>query len=147
MANKLIDLSYLDPAISSEPWNFYELLHKECPVYQMPETGAFLVTRYDDLRQVLKDTGTFSSNVQVAARGETAELQQSILIKGGGWEHVQTLQRTAGNRSDSILRLSIEKPCYNSYPQRDHTVLASCPGWNRGKPQWVIQPQQKNPLS
>jgi hypothetical protein len=32
--------------------------------------------------------------VQVAARGETAELQQSILIKGGGWEHVQTLQRT-----------------------------------------------------
>jgi len=94
MANKLIDLSYLDPAISSEPWDFYELLHKECPVYQMPETGAFLVTRYDDLRQVLKDTGTFSSNVQVAARGETAELQQSILIKGGGWEHVQTLQRT-----------------------------------------------------
>ncbi|MFP6802818.1 MAG: hypothetical protein VCA12_06750, partial [Pseudomonadales bacterium] len=25
--------------------------------------------------------------------------------------------KQAGNRSDSILRLSIEKPCYNSYPQ------------------------------
>ncbi len=88
------DFSFLDPGVSSSPWDFYEVLHGQCPVYQMPETGAFVVTRYDDLRQVLKDPETFSSDVRVAGMGEFAGLQQSILRDGGGWEHVQTLQRT-----------------------------------------------------
>jgi len=84
----------LDPAVSSEPWNLYEVLHEQCPVYQMPETGAFVVTRYDDLRFVLKDTETFSSDVGLLGGGQFAGLQQSILKKGGGWPHVSTLQRT-----------------------------------------------------
>lgn len=88
------DFSFLDPETSSAPWDFYEVLHRECPVYQMPETGAFVVTRYDELRQVLRDTETFSSDVRVATMGQFAELQQQILKEGGGWEHVQTLQRT-----------------------------------------------------
>ena len=88
------DFSMLDPAVSSEPWNLYEVLHEQCPVYQMPETGAFVVTRYDDLRLVLKDTETFSSDVGLLGGGQFAGLQQSILKKGGGWPHVSTLQRT-----------------------------------------------------
>jgi len=28
-----------------------------------------------------------------------------------------------GNQSDSILRLSIEKPCYNSYPPYSHLLI------------------------
>ena len=94
MSNKsLAEYSFLDPETSSDPWALFEKLHQECPVYQMPETGAFMVTRYDDLRQVLRDHETFSSDVRVAGmgRGALAELQQSILVEGGGWEHVQTL--------------------------------------------------------
>lgn len=94
MSVNVSDFSMLDPAISSDPWDFYQLLHAQCPVYQMPETGAFLVTRYDDLRQVLRDPETFSSDVRSANMGPFAGLQQSILKEGGGWEHVQTLQRT-----------------------------------------------------
>ncbi|MGI9326324.1 MAG: cytochrome P450 [Pseudomonadales bacterium] len=91
---KVADFSLLDPAVSSDPWEFFRLLHDECPVYQMPETGAFAVTRYDDLRRVLKDPETFSSDVRAAGMGQFADLQQAILKDGGGWEHVQTLQRT-----------------------------------------------------
>ena len=94
MAKTLSEFSMLDPHVNSEPWDMYAEIHKECPVYQMPETGAFLVTKYDDLRQVLKDPETFSSDVRVASMGQFEELQRSILIEGGGWEHVQTLQRT-----------------------------------------------------
>jgi cytochrome P450 len=90
----LADFSLLDPSVSSEPWDFYQLLQEQCPVYQMPETGAYVVTRYDDLRRVLKDTETFSSDVRSASMGQFAGLHQSILKEGGGWEHVQTLQRT-----------------------------------------------------
>ncbi len=90
----LADVSFLDPDVNSEPWEFFERLHKECPVYEMPETGAFMVTGYDDLRQVLKNPEAFSSDVRVASMRGGEDLQQHILRDGGGWEHVQTLQGT-----------------------------------------------------
>ena len=88
------EFSMLDPLVSSEPWDLYQVLHEQCPVYQMPETGAFVVTRYDDLRLVLKDTEAFSSDVGSLGGGQFASLHQSILEEGGGWPHVSTLQRT-----------------------------------------------------
>jgi len=91
---RVSEYSMLDPEVSSEPWEFYSAAHEQCPVYEMPETGAFVVTKYADLRAVLKDPETFSSDVRVATMQGLAELQQNILKEGGGWEHVQTLQRT-----------------------------------------------------
>ncbi len=90
----ITNFSMLDPRVSSDPYEFYALLQKECPVYEMPETGTFVITKYDDLRQVLKDFESFTSDVRIAARGPQANLQQSLLTEGGGWEHVPTLQRT-----------------------------------------------------
>ena len=90
---QVADFSLFDPDVSSDPYAFFELLQKECPVYQMPETGAFVVTRYDDLRQVLKDHESFSSDVRVATMRGAGDIQQSML-RERGWEHVQTLQRT-----------------------------------------------------
>ena len=60
------DFSLMDHATQSDPFEFYAALHEQCPVYRMPETGFYIVTRYDDLRQVLKDTDTFSNNVTAA---------------------------------------------------------------------------------
>ena len=95
MSKELVtDFSMLDPMVSSDPFGFYDLLQEQCPVYQIPETGAYVITKYDDLRQVLKDHESFTSDVRIADRGAFADLQQSILRDGGGWEHVQTLQRT-----------------------------------------------------
>ncbi len=95
MTQELVtDFSMLDPMVSSDPFGFYDLLQEQCPVYQIPETGAYVITKYDDLRQVLKDHESFTSDVRIADRGAFADLQQSILRDGGGWEHVQTLQRT-----------------------------------------------------
>ena len=91
---RVVDYSYLDPSVNSEPWEFFDAVHRECPVYRMPETGAFMVTGYDDLRRVLKDPEAFSSDVRSAGMGQFAGLQQSIPKEGGGWQHVQTLQRT-----------------------------------------------------
>ena len=88
------DFSFLDPAVSSAPWDFYEVLHEQSPVYQIPETGAFVITRYKDLRAVLKNYDVFSSDVGSIGGGSLAEIQQGVLENGGGWPHVATLQRT-----------------------------------------------------
>ena len=88
------DFSFLNPAVSSAPWDFYEVLHEQSPVYQIPETGAFVITRYEDLRAVLKNYDVFSSDVGSIGGGSLAEIQQGVLENGGGWPHVATLQRT-----------------------------------------------------
>ncbi len=91
------NFSLMDPITQSDPFDFYAALHEECPVYRMPETGFYLVSRYDDLRHVLKDTETFSNDVNVkhgkGLQGELGILYEEIIAKRG-WAHVQTLQRT-----------------------------------------------------
>ena len=61
--------SFLDPLINSDPFEFYEMLHKEQPVYKIPEVGIYMLTKYDDIRMALKDFETFSNDVSVATRG------------------------------------------------------------------------------
>lgn len=95
MVGRVEDFSLLDPAVQSDPRAFYALLHDQCPVYRMPETGMYVVTRYDDLRAVLRDPEGFSNDITVSggvnARGQ--HLHHAIL-RARGWAHVQTLQRT-----------------------------------------------------
>lgn len=76
MTQELVtDFSMLDPMVSSDPFDFYDLLQEQCPVYQIPETGAYVITKYDDLRPVLKDHESFTSDVRIADRGPFADLQ------------------------------------------------------------------------
>lgn len=88
------EISFLDPAIQSDPYPAYQTLREEAPVYQMPETGMFMVTRYEDVREVIRDTDTFSNDIRVIGsfQGDGSNVQQEML-KERGWEHVQTLQR------------------------------------------------------
>jgi len=81
--------------VQSDPRPFYAVLHEQCPVYRMPETGMYVVTRYDDVRSVLRDPDTFSSdtNVSNGVNGGLCHIHSQILEERG-WAHVQTLQRT-----------------------------------------------------
>jgi cytochrome P450 len=91
----LQDYSMLDPAVQADPFPFYRMLHAECPVYQMPETGMFVVTTFEDLKYVLRTPEVFSSDVraQGGLQGAGANILQQVL-RERGWGHVQTLQRT-----------------------------------------------------
>ncbi|MEN3976405.1 cytochrome P450 [Emcibacter sp. SYSU 3D8] len=87
--------SLMDHAVQSDPYDFHALLHAQCPVYRMPETGFYVVTRYDDLRKVLIDTGTFSNSLpsRRALKGDLGDLYESLVAERG-WRHVDTLQST-----------------------------------------------------
>ncbi|MCH1549681.1 MAG: cytochrome P450 [Pseudomonadales bacterium] len=91
----LTQYSLLDPAVQADPFEFYTKLQQECPVYRMPETGMFVVTRFEDLAHVLRTPEDFSNDLssQSGLQGEGAALYQDIL-REKGWAHVQTLQRT-----------------------------------------------------
>ena len=68
----LDDVNLLDHDLFAErePWDVFELLQREAPVFRHPEPGGdgfWCVTRYDDVVQVLKDAATFSSEAGGAA--------------------------------------------------------------------------------
>lgn len=89
------DYSLLDPAIQDDPFEFYELLQEERPVYKMPETGFYVVTRYDDVRKVVADYKTFSNDLvrEKEFQKERYQVHADVLAERG-WPLMQTLQRT-----------------------------------------------------
>jgi cytochrome P450 len=61
-----IDLLDYDLFADHEPWEAFDLLLREAPVYwhPMPDDGGFwVITRYDDVLAVVRDPKTFSSEV------------------------------------------------------------------------------------
>ena len=55
------DINFLDPDIQNCPYPSYELLRNEAPVWRDPRTGFFVITRYRDLRELLRDTRQYSN--------------------------------------------------------------------------------------
>jgi cytochrome P450 len=93
-----VDHTMLDPSIQDDPWDFYQDLHQRCPVFPMPEIGAVMVSRYEDVRFVLSNPELFSSSgrgggTKKGLQVDNARRYQEIL-RERGWGHVETLQRT-----------------------------------------------------
>ena len=55
----------LDPAVQADPFAYYQQLRAQQPVLRMPGTGFYVLTRYEDLRMILRDTETFSNTMDL----------------------------------------------------------------------------------
>lgn len=90
--------SLLDPDIAACPFAYYAQLREKAPAYRMPETGFWVVSRYDDLKEVLSDPETYSNDISIEqlAGESVADLGRMYdeHLAEIGWGHVQTLQRT-----------------------------------------------------
>ena len=93
-----VDHTMLDPAVQDSPWDFYDELHEKCPVFPMPEIGAVMVTKYEDVRVRLDSSRAFFEQWDGAAKGvarrPTWRSGTSRSCANAGWGHVETLQRT-----------------------------------------------------
>jgi cytochrome P450 len=58
----LEDYDFFSEEVLECPFDFYKLAREEAPVYLLPGTNIYLVTRHADIRAMLKDTATFSSD-------------------------------------------------------------------------------------
>ncbi|MDB5429841.1 MAG: cytochrome [Caulobacter sp.] len=85
-------MSLLESEIQDHLFAFYEQLHEHDPVYLMPETGIYILTRYEDVRTALMDTETFSSRSDFGIlQGEGWAKYQKVLADDG-WANLNTLQ-------------------------------------------------------
>lgn len=62
MGKALKDYDFFDPEVIECPFDFYKAARQEAPVYQLPETNIFFVSRYEDVKAALKRTDVFSND-------------------------------------------------------------------------------------
>lgn len=87
---KLDDINFMDTKVQNCPYPTYELLRNEAPVWQDPITGFFVITRFEDLRQVLLDTKRFTNGNHAGGRDRdqaTTERSERMrkLYEDKGW--------------------------------------------------------------
>lgn len=84
------DFNFFDEKVLNCPYDFYQTLQEQAPVYQLPDTNIFMVTRYEDVKKLLKDTETYSNNFNHLLKGpEPAPEVTEIYARA--WQPVDTM--------------------------------------------------------
>ncbi len=90
MNKPLSDYDFFDPEVIESPFDFYEAARRESPVYRLPNTNIYFVSRYAEVREALKRTDDFSNDFQdqlnVPLKNPEAEA-----IYAEGWQTADTL--------------------------------------------------------
>lgn len=88
----------LDPGVQRNPFPYYQRLREHEPVFRMPGTGFYVLTRYEDLRAVLRDTEAYSNTLDLEdLSGERARRLGALFnerLAEKGWAHVPTLHQS-----------------------------------------------------
>ena len=87
---ELSKLDFFSAEVQECPFHVYQQLQEEAPVWQMPGTNVFVVTRYDDIREIIRDPSRFSSSFSALLNTGSSN-EEVNTIYGQGYEMVETL--------------------------------------------------------
>ena len=86
----LATLDFFSAEVQECPFQIYRQLQDEAPVWQMPGTNVFVVTRYTDIRDIIRDPARFSSSFGALLNAGSSNKEVDA-IYGQGYEMVETL--------------------------------------------------------
>jgi cytochrome P450 len=86
------EFNFLDPAVQRCPFEFYRSLREYAPVYREPTTGYYIVSRYDDIMEVKRNTTLYSSDFARAVMIKKPP-PEALAIYKTGLRRPATLQR------------------------------------------------------
>ncbi|CAA0125357.1 Putative cytochrome P450 YjiB [Halioglobus japonicus] len=84
------DFDFFSQQTLNCPYEFYKVLQEQAPVYLLPGTNIFMVTRYSDIKKILKNTQTFSNNFTEQLKGPEPDPEVTA-IYASAWQPVDTL--------------------------------------------------------
>jgi cytochrome P450 len=84
------DFNFFDEKVLNCPYDFYQTLQEQAPVYQLPGTNIFMVTRHADIKKLLKDTETYSNNFNHLLKGPEPTPEVTA-IYAKAWQPVDTM--------------------------------------------------------
>ncbi len=92
--NTPTNVNLFDPETQRCPYDAYKTLRDEAPVYQCPATGMYVITRFDDVRQILTDTEHFTNETAYltdATEPSPRALAVRNTFQEEGWVPAKTL--------------------------------------------------------
>lgn len=102
------EIDLLDPSIQECPYHAYKVLQTQAPVYRDPKTGYYVVTKYEDLKEVLRNydlytrdiSGTYDKTVKSERQGywRNAEAVRQV-FRSEGWPSVDSYGREPPSHS------------------------------------------------
>jgi cytochrome P450 len=105
--------NFMDGATLENPYEFYQAAIAQAPVYHVPDTDIFLVTRHDLICRAARDTVTFSSKWGHKMRGD-ALLDPDVKAEmAKGWLHCDTLitnDPPSHTRFRSLVNAAFSRP-------------------------------------
>ncbi len=87
----LDSLNPFDPAIMSDPWEYYQRLRDEAPVHRDPNTGITLISTYELVTEAIRDWETFSNRFGVAMGGAGSAPPEIAEVMKEGYPPVDTM--------------------------------------------------------
>ena len=90
MAKCPADFDFFAPEVIESPFEFYQVLREQAPVYLLPGTNIYMLSRLNDIRQAAKDTETFSSDFRYLLQGPEPSPAAAEIYQDG-YEQVDTL--------------------------------------------------------
>jgi cytochrome P450 len=91
---ELDEINLLDHGFQTCPYDAYQTLRNEAPVWRDPVTGMYVITRYEDVRMILLDTERFGSGRAASGRGPGGMervMKIRALYEEKGWLPAPTL--------------------------------------------------------
>ncbi len=81
------DINLLDPAVQACPYAAYSTLREQAPVRLAPETGMFVLTKYDDVKVAFQDHERFSKDT-------SGTFDPEVTPSGyGGWKNAEAVRK------------------------------------------------------
>ena len=93
----LQEINLLDHGLQNCPYHAYQLLRDDAPVWKDPLTGFFVVSRFEDLRNILLDTEHYANGISGGQGGSRNRLDEErakrmhALYEERGWVPAPTL--------------------------------------------------------
>ena len=84
------EVDFFDPEISECPYGAYKILQEKAPVWKDPTSGMYIITRYEDVQEILKDTKSFRNQRDKAKTDRRSSMLRE-LYREKGWIPAPTL--------------------------------------------------------
>jgi cytochrome P450 len=92
------------------PYPIFASLRDESPVTFSHELGAWVITRYDDIRAVLRDSARFSSRMPTGPQQVGSVLAESMAVLAADPEMAEVFAAVMGRRGQAAVLLNADPP-------------------------------------
>ena len=87
----LEEVDFFNAEISECPYSAYKVLREQAPVWEDPVSGMYVITRYEDIKEILVDTERFRNARKFRARTNKRSETIRELYESKGWVPAPTL--------------------------------------------------------